>query len=374
MIGENALISVWETHWSLLLNSVVNFIFQISKAGFQISQTMLSSNYSTPAPKSTPRWNSSTRPSTPANTKSQRATIQSLVQVRNKDPIMLKKSTTQIRSLIISNNAQISSSDRVKVWKILLSIYSISALDYVTLCDKGPSFVAEKIKFDVNRTLATDHVFTSKVGSQQLDRFLNAFVWKVSAKPKTSLVNLKFSYTQGMNVLAAPFLYTLPELDAFYAFNAMITSSCPLYVQPNLEGVHCGVKLIDKILEIVDLQVYNHLKACGLNASLYAFPLVATLSACSKPLSEVIKLWDFLIAGGFHLNLFAIVGQIVMSRNDILASDSPMKIIKHWLLDSKRVVETIQKIVNMVDDELYDVIIKHMNDPFIYEVIMDDSF
>jgi len=55
---------------------------------------------------------------------------------------------------------------------------------------------------------------------------------------------LNFTYVQGMNVLAAPFLYTLPsELEAFYCFSRFIESHCPLYVQPTLEGVHRGLKV-----------------------------------------------------------------------------------------------------------------------------------
>ena len=51
--------------------------------------------------------------------------------------------------------------------------------------------------------------------------------------------NLTMGFTQGMNVLAAPFLYTMPsELEAFFCFAKFIEESCPLYVQPTLEGVH----------------------------------------------------------------------------------------------------------------------------------------
>ena len=45
-------------------------------------------------------------------------------------------------------------------------------------------------------------------------------------------------------MLAAPFLYTMPsELEAFYCFAKFIEESCPLYVQPTLEGVHYGLKV-----------------------------------------------------------------------------------------------------------------------------------
>ena len=45
-----------------------------------------------------------------------------------------------------------------------------------------------------------------------------------------------------MNILAAPFLYTMPsEWEAFFA--KFIEESCPLYVQPTLEGVNRGLRV-----------------------------------------------------------------------------------------------------------------------------------
>ena len=62
---------------------------------------------------------------------------------------------------------------------------------------------------------------------------------------------LGFTYVQGMNVLAAPFLYTMPsELEAFYCFAKFIEESCPLYVQPTLEGVHRGLKVSFRVVSI----------------------------------------------------------------------------------------------------------------------------
>jgi cell cycle arrest protein BUB2 len=52
-----------------------------------------------------------------------------------------------------------------------------------------------------------------------------------------------------MNVLAAPFLYTMPsELEAFYCFATFIEVTCPSYVQPTLEGVHRGLKVRNSTL------------------------------------------------------------------------------------------------------------------------------
>jgi cell cycle arrest protein BUB2 len=91
-----------------------------------------------------------------------------------------------------------------------------------------------------------------------LIRLLDAFVWRnhgiivsisnlfrnlvLADRQETN--QLGFTYVQGMNVLAAPFLYTMPsEVEAFYCFSKFIEEACPLYVQPTLEGVHRGLKV-----------------------------------------------------------------------------------------------------------------------------------
>jgi cell cycle arrest protein BUB2 len=121
-----------------------------------------------------------------------------------------------------------------------------------------------------------------------LVRLLDAFVWRNYGSslfapllwrgyPKVvdreDSQRLGFTYVQGMNVLAAPFLYTMPsEVEAFFCFAKFIEESCPLYVQPTLEGVHRGLKLLDRCLKIVDPELFQYLRSKNLSAELYAFP------------------------------------------------------------------------------------------------------
>jgi cell cycle arrest protein BUB2 len=57
-----------------------------------------------------------------------------------------------------------------------------------------------------------------------------------------------------MNVLSAPFLFTMPtQLEAFACFSTFIEHSCPLYVQPTLVGVHRGLKVSFEELECTTL-------------------------------------------------------------------------------------------------------------------------
>ncbi|CCO29673.1 Cell division control protein 16 [Rhizoctonia solani AG-1 IB] len=68
--------------------------------------------------------------------------------------------------------------------------------------------------------------FKSRVREDMLIRLLDAFVWR--NHDRQSPTQLPFRYVQGMNVLAAPFLYSLSsELEAFHCFSRFIEIECP---------------------------------------------------------------------------------------------------------------------------------------------------
>lgn len=126
---------------------------------------------------------------------------------------------------------------------------------------------------------------------------------------------------QGMNVLAAPFLYAArSEVEAFSAFLTLLTKECPGYIRGAMDGVHRGLALVDKVLAIVDPRLSSYLTTKGLSAEIYAFPSVLTLCACTPPLPEVLRHWDFLFAYGPHLNILCIVAQLVLMRTELLTS------------------------------------------------------
>jgi hypothetical protein len=169
---------------------------------------------------------------------SPKAVIDSFTQIiesKNSTEAELRTSLKKLRLLCLKQGIPDvqtrHGSLRSCVWKILLGVYRIDAVEYISLVQKGPCPVWEKIQNDVFRTLATDVDFTRNVTNEMISRLLHSFVWKTLVQPKSRLVNLSFSYVQGMNVLAAPFLYVMPELEAFSCFSYFILHSCPLYVQ-----------------------------------------------------------------------------------------------------------------------------------------------
>ncbi|SJX60610.1 related to cell cycle arrest protein BUB2 [Sporisorium reilianum f. sp. reilianum] len=255
------------------------------------------------------------------------------------------------------------------VWKLLLDIGSLDIASYLSLVAKGKSPSHDKIRNDTFRTLATDQGFKERVKEEKLIRLLDAFVWKFNRaeegdEPEADGV-YEFSYVQGMNVLAAPFLYTChSEVEAFRCFSRFIEYCCPLYVQPTLAGVHRGLQLLDRCLEILDAPLYTHLRSKNLSAEIYAFPSVMTLCACTPPLPEVLQLWDFLLAFGVHFNVLCIVAQLHIMRADLLDSTSPMKLLRHLPpLDARKIINVTVTLARDVPKDLFEELVRHPYHP-----------
>lgn len=249
---------------------------------------------------------------------------------------------------------------RPRIWKMLLRVNDLSADDFLRYVARGPCEVREKIRNDTFRTLATDKGFKERVREDMLVRLLDAFVWR-NHDQREETPQLGFTYVQGMNVLAAPFLYTMPsEVEAFYCFAKFIEECCPLYVQPTLEGVHRGLKLLDRCLGIVDPDLYAHLRSKNLSAEIYAFPSVLTLCACTPPLDEVLRLWDFLLAFGVHLNVLCVIAQLLLIRDDVMTSSSPMRLLRTFPpLEALPVIGIAVTLVRDLPSELYDELVRH---------------
>ena len=281
----------------------------------------------------------------------------------------------------IHSNGEGMSDLRIYIWLILLSAPPTPTDRYLDLVRQGPCPSYNKIRNDTFRTFTSDPLFRRRVTENSLTRVLNAVSWMLhdahesrvngwmsppaigsqpplsftSSPPQTAATiprkdgggspvaargstlkdaesdagmstsnaggqDATVGYVQGMNVLAAPFLYAArSEVQAFTAFNSFLTNQIPGYVRGgSLDGVHKGVALVDRILDVVDPKLANYLASIQTNATIYAFAPVLSLCASVPPLPEVLNLWDFYMAYGCHLNLVCIVAQLVLMRDDIL--------------------------------------------------------
>ncbi|KAK7970525.1 hypothetical protein PG996_001046 [Apiospora saccharicola] len=311
--------------------------------------------------------------------------------------------------------AKQQSSVRIYVWLILLDAPVMGTDEYLSLIHRGASPAYSKIRNDTFRTLTTDPLFRRRVSEASLIRLLNAIAWKMhdsrevrrptssrqslpatDSRPGSSRTDISMTsassplaggrtsrsraltltnssetsvneysssgtYVQGMNVLAAPFLYAArSEAEAFVAFDRLLTKECPAYIRGAMVGVHKGLALVDKVLAIVDARLHIYLVSKGLSAEIYAFPSVLTLCACTPPLPEVLRLWDFLFAYGPHLNILCIVAQLIMMRNDLLGSNNPNKLLRSFpSLHADQIKRTALAIVKMIPDDIYAEIVTH---------------
>lgn len=130
---------------------------------------------------------------------------------------------------------------RSQLWLQALGLTQnqISSQEYGKWIQLGPSGVHEKLLLDLDRTFKRDLEFQKRVPRSPLIRVLNAFAW--ASAPKWKLEKeYHGGYVQGMNVLAGLLLYVMSELEAFYCLDILLNQRLPMYIRPNLEGVHTG--------------------------------------------------------------------------------------------------------------------------------------
>ncbi|EXJ54627.1 hypothetical protein A1O7_09968 [Cladophialophora yegresii CBS 114405] len=259
---------------------------------------------------------------------------------------------------------------RVYLWLTLLNIGPLSTDTYLDLIHRGRSPAYEKISNDVFRTLATDTLFKRRVTDASLTRLLNATAWRIhdeqTSNPPSEFAQkyTQSTYLQGVNVLSAPLLYaSRSEAQAYAILTRLLTEHIPTYLSPTMSGVHRGLDLIDKILAEISPALASHLLNKGLPAKIYAFPSVMTLCACTPPLPEVLKLWDFLFAFGAHLNVICVVAQLLLLKDALLGEPSPAKMLRSFpSLNAEKVISMTVLVVKQLSNELYREVVVHGRD------------
>lgn len=212
--------------------------------------------------------------------------------------LFLENGLSQLRYMILTEGLSIPEGYdqcpyRSYVWSILSRTQTFSTEHYLQLLSELENSLSKelrmKIKNDTFRTLMNDQRFHQKVSEDLLIRILSC----------VAMTN-DVGYVQGLNVLLAPIAYSChrSEPQAFAILHSVITYHIPLYITPNLEGVHTGLSLVDVVLKLIDPVLSEALDSKFLKTEIYAFPSVLTLSACTPPLQAVLKLWDFYLHMG----------------------------------------------------------------------------
>lgn len=306
---------------------------------------------------------------------------------------LISTSLSQLRHTILCEGLPEPCPYRSYIWSILLRAAPIESEWYSGVVARGEinldtvgrdsKFVniGDKIRNDVFRTFQNNKTFWSKTSEPELIRILNVFAWCVienkeglkesSNIMENSIHNDISPYVQGMNVLAGPFLYVCrSEPQAFTLFYTLLMNHMPRYITPTLHGSMDGVKLVELVLQTVDKKLHDSLSRSISSAKIYALPPVLTLCACTPPLDEVMKLWDFLFSFGIHMNILLVVSQLLLIRNDLINNKNPMNLLRQFpTLNSSKIIKLSLSIAKNIPDDLYDLIVRHTFDDTVTPLI-----
>lgn len=293
----------------------------------------------------------------------------SIEQFIGSQQLFLENGLSQLRYMILIEGLSVPPGYdqcpyRSYVWSILCRSAPLSVQQYTRLlssvANELPKPIYDKIKNDTFRTLKNDSNFHLKVSEDSLVRILSL------AALTTGNDNSNPGYVQGMNVILAPIAYCCykSEPQAYTIFHSLITNQIPLYITPNLDGVHVGLLLVDEVLSRIDPVLSLYLNSMFLKAEIYAFPSVLTLCACTPPLKSVLKLWDFLFAYGTHMNILFIVAQLIIHRSTLLNSEQPMKFLRNFpKLEENEIIKLSLSFIPELPKPLYSLIVRHGYDP-----------
>ena len=179
-----------------------------------------------------------------------------------------------------------------------------------------------------------------------------------------------------MNGIAGLILFVMPEIYGYETFSLVMNTHLSSYFYSNnndtknaLIGGYAATFLTQHIIKLCDNQLYNSIKS--LKGELYIFPVVSGSQIICQPFNELLKLWDFLVCFGLHLNPVITAAQIIENKNKILSlkTDSDKyKLLnqRNWLngsINAKTIIDITMKCIIKLkkpeNTELWNDILKH---------------
>ncbi|CAG8983045.1 hypothetical protein HYALB_00006073 [Hymenoscyphus albidus] len=139
-------------------------------------------------------------------------------------------------------------------------------------------------------------------------------------------------YAQGMNFLAMPLLFNMPEDEAFCLLVRLMNKYKlrDLFIN-EMPGLHMHLFLFERLLEDFEPALYCHLQRRQVTPHLYATQWFLTLFAYRFPLQLVLRIYDLILSEGLAAILkFGVVlmqknAATLLGMNDMLALTSFLK-------------------------------------------------
>ncbi|KAH6618887.1 rab-GTPase-TBC domain-containing protein [Boeremia exigua] len=122
-------------------------------------------------------------------------------------------------------------------------------------------------------------------------------------------------YAQGMNFIAMPLLFNMPEEEAFSMFVTLMNkySLRDLFVA-DMAGLHLHLYQFERLLEDFEPALYCHLRRREVKPQLYATQWFLTLFAYRFPLQLVVRVYDLIFSDGLEAAILKF-GLVLMQKN-----------------------------------------------------------
>lgn len=129
-----------------------------------------------------------------------------------------------------------------------------------------------------------------------------------------ALYDAEIGYAQGMNFIAMPLLFNMPEEEAFTLFVRMMAKyDMRSMYTPDMHGLHLRLYQFERLLEDFEPALYCHLHRRGVSPILYATQWFLTLFAYRFPLQLVQRIYDLILSEG--LTAILRFGVVLMRKN-----------------------------------------------------------
>ncbi|KAF2712152.1 RabGAP/TBC [Pleomassaria siparia CBS 279.74] len=130
-----------------------------------------------------------------------------------------------------------------------------------------------------------------------------------------ALYDESVGYAQGMNFIAMPLLFNMPEEEAFSLFVTLMNKYRlrDLFVQ-DMPGLHLHLYQFERLLEDLEPALYCHLHRREVKPQLYATQWFLTLFAYRFPLQLVLRIYDLILSEGLEGAILKF-GIVLMQKN-----------------------------------------------------------
>ncbi|KAF2199172.1 RabGAP/TBC [Delitschia confertaspora ATCC 74209] len=130
-----------------------------------------------------------------------------------------------------------------------------------------------------------------------------------------ALFDESVGYAQGMNFIAMPLLFNMPEEEAFCLFVRLMNKYGlrDLFIH-DMPGLHLHLYQFERLLEDLEPALYCHLRRREVKPQLYATQWFLTLFAYRFPLQLVLRIYDLILSEGLEGAILKF-GIVLMQKN-----------------------------------------------------------